>query len=62
MDCLQKKSFYVVLCASTAHGWVSFESFLDGDVVLRAYESEQKGALFCAEEMGVLLGKFGWSG
>lgn len=51
----------MVLCASTAHGWVSFESFLDGDVVLRDYEAQQKGALFCTEEMGVLFGKFGWS-
>lgn len=51
----------MVLCASTAHGWDSLESFLDGDVVLRDYEAKQKGALFCTEEMGVLLGKFGWS-
>lgn len=46
------------LCASTAHGWVSCELFLHGDVVLRDYEAEQKGPLFHAEEMGVLLGKF----
>lgn len=39
----------------------SHESFLDGDVVLRDHEAEQKGPLFCTEEMGVLLGKFGQS-
>ena len=51
----------MVLCASAALGWVSLKSFLDGDVVFRDYEAQQKGALFCTEEMGVLLGKFGWS-
>lgn len=33
-----------------------FFPFLDGDV-LWGYEAK----LFCTEEMGVLLGKFGWS-
>lgn len=55
-NCLQRRSFHVVLRACVAHGWIPFESFLDGDVVLRDYEAEQKGALFCTEEMGV----FGW--
>lgn len=49
----------MVLCASAAHGWVSFESFFGSDVLLRDYEPEQKGPLFSIEEMGVLLGNFG---
>lgn len=36
--------FMWFLRASTAHGWVSLESFLDGDVALRDYEAEQKGS------------------
>lgn len=48
----------MVLCASTAYGWVSFETFLDGGDVLKDHKAELKGALFGSEEMGVLLGNF----
>lgn len=43
------------------NGWVPCKSLLDGDVALRDREAEQKGPLFCTEEMGVILGKSGQS-
>lgn len=49
----------MVLCASTGHGWVSFGVFWGG---LRLYSviknAQKKRALFCTEEMGVLLESF----
>lgn len=47
---------FVCLCCP----WVGLMWVLDGDV-LTEYQTEQKGPLFCTEEMGVLLGKFGRS-
>lgn len=52
------KYFHVVWCTSVANGWVSVETFLDGDALTDA-RAEHKGALFTMEEMGVLLGNFG---
>lgn len=51
---------------STCHHcpWVGLvpSPFLDGDVVLVfSTRQSKRGALFCAGEMGGLLGKFGWS-